>query len=397
MSGSIYITGMGVISAIGDNVAENLNNLRQQKSGIGSIKILESLYKNDFVAGEIPYTNQQLAKKIGISPDLEYPRNTLLGMIAAKEAFNQAKISLSDSLLQTGLISGTTVGGMDKTERFYYHIDQNSDFIHSHSCGSITEQIADFLGIHGIVTTFNTACSSSANAIMHGARLIKKGILDRAIVGGFDSLSKFTLNGFRSLYILSPQICKPFDKNRTGLNLGEGSGFLVLESEKSLTRTGNNPICSLTGYANTNDAFHQTASSENGEGAYLCMTNALKMAGLKPEEIDYINLHGTGTENNDLSEGMAIKRLFDNNLPPFSSTKSYTGHTLGAAGGIEAVFSVLSLQHNVLFPSLGFETPMDDLKLIPVTQTKIVPGIRNIMSNSFGFGGNDTTLLFSKN
>jgi 3-oxoacyl-[acyl-carrier-protein] synthase-1 len=232
---------------------------------------------------------------------------------------------------------------------------------------------------------------------MHGARLIRHGILDRAIVGGFDSLSKFTLNGFRSLFILSPNSCKPFDKNRTGLNLGEGSGFIVLESDKSLQKTGNHAVCSLTGYANTNDAYHQTASSEDGEGAYLCMKNALKMAELNPEEIDYINLHGTGTENNDYSEGMALKRLFNKGLPSFSSTKSFTGHTLGAAGGIEAVFSVLSLQHNIIFPSLGFEAPMDTLDLYPITQIKTMPDIKHVMSNSFGFGGNDTTLIFSKN
>lgn len=394
MSGNIYITGIGVISAIGKNVAGNLINLKQQKSGIGSIKILDSKCKNDYVAGEIQFTNAQLSDIVGISPGLEYPRNTLLGIVAAKEAADQADISRSDTL-RTGLIAGTTVGGMDKTERFYYHLDRNIDFIHSHSCGSITEQIADYLGIRDFVSTYNTACSSSANAIMYGARLIKHGMLDRAVVGGFDSLSKFTLNGFRSLFILSQNQCKPFDKNRTGLNLGEGAGFIVLESEKSLKTTGNEPICLLTGYANTNDAFHQTASSEEGTGACLCMTDALKMAGLSPEDIDYINLHGTGTENNDLSEGMALKRLFGKKLPLFSSTKSYTGHTLGAAGGIEAVFSVLSLQHEIVFPNLGFETPIDELELTPLIQTEMLPGIKNIMSNSFGFGGNDTTLIFS--
>ena len=213
-------------------------------------------------------------------------------------------------------------------------------------------------------------------------------------MGGFDSLSKFTLNGFRSLFILSETPCKPFDKNRTGLNLGEGAAFLVLESEGTLQITGNSPICVLTGYANTNDAFHQTASSENGEGAFLCMNQALKSANLNPDDIDYINLHGTGTVNNDLSEGMALKRLFGHNLPLFSSTKSFTGHTLGAAGAIEAVFSVLSLQNNFIFPSPGFEVPMDP-ELIPVTRTRSFPGIKNIMSNSFGFGGNETTLIFS--
>jgi len=395
MSGKVFITGIGIISAIGDNVNETIASLKQQKSGVGKITILDTKYREEYVAGEIKYKNSELADTLGISPKADLPRTALLGMKAANEAFQQAKVHQNPDL-RTGLIAGTTVGGMDKTEKYYYHLEQNSDFIESHSCGSITDKIAEYLNITYFVSTLNTACSSGANAIMYGARLIQNGLLDRVIAGGFDSLCKFTINGFRSLFILSPEVCRPFDKNRKGLNLGEGAGFIVLESENAIQTTGNNPICMLSGYANANDAFHQTASSVNGDGALLCIQKALHKAGIAPDRLDYINLHGTGTENNDLSEGRALIRAFENNIPPFSSTKSFTGHTLGAAGGIEAVFSILSIQEKLIYPNLFFSQPIEELGLYPVNELIENVTIRHVMSNSFGFGGNDTTLIFSK-
>jgi 3-oxoacyl-(acyl-carrier-protein) synthase len=394
MAGKVYITGIGVISAIGKNAAENLESLKKQKTGIGKIEILETKYRNDFVAGEIKLTNTQLAAFLGINPVLNLPRTTLLAITAAKEAILNAGFDPRDNM-RNGFVAGTTVGGMDKTEKYYYHTDQNSAFIKSHSFGNITEQAAEHIGITHYVTTLNTACSSGANAILHGARLIQQGLLDRVVAGGFDALSKFTLNGFKSLFILSPDLCTPFDKNRKGLNLGEGAGFVVLESEELLMKTGKVPLCRLSGYANTNDAYHQTTSSPTGEGAYLTMEKAIIRAGIKVSDIDYINLHGTGTDNNDLSEGMALIRLFGNNIPPFSSTKSYIGHTLGAAGGIEAVFSVLSITEKLIFPNLFFREPIEELGLSPVKDLITDARVQNVLSNSFGFGGNNTSLIFS--
>jgi 3-oxoacyl-(acyl-carrier-protein) synthase len=396
MACRVYITGIGVISAIGKNVSENIVSLKKQKTGIGKIAILETNYRNSYIAGEVKFTNNQLGEFLGIDTALNLPRTTLLAMSAAKEAILNANINPDDPY-RTGIIAGTTVGGMDKTEKYYYHTDQNSDFIKSHSCGNITEQVADYLGITDYITTINTACSSGANAILHGARLIQQGLLDRVVAGGFDALTKFTINGFKSLFILSPDLCTPFDKNRKGLNLGEGAGFVVLESEYLLSKTGKKPLCRLSGFANANDAFHQTASSLNGEGAYITMKKAINHAGITINDIDYINLHGTGTENNDLSEGMALKRLFGNNMPPFSSTKSYIGHTLGAAGGIEAVFSVISIAEKMIFPNLFFKDPIDELGFSPVKELILNVPVQNVMSNSFGFGGNDTSLIFTLN
>jgi 3-oxoacyl-[acyl-carrier-protein] synthase-1 len=394
VAGRVYITGIGVISAIGNNVSENLDSLRKKRTGIGKIEILETRLRNDFVAAEIKFTNEQLAEFLGVNPNLNLPRTTLFAVAAIKEAILDAGFDPSDSF-RNGIVAGTSAGGMDKIEKYYYHTDQNSDFIRYHSFGNITEQAAGYTGITEYVTTLNTACSSGANAILHGSRLIRQGMLDRVVAGGFDALSRFTLNGFKSLFILSHDVCKPFDKYRKGLNLGEGAGFVVLESEDLLMKTGNNPLCRLSGYANMNDAFHQTASSPNGEGAYLTMGKAIERAGIKTSDIDYINMHGTGTDNNDLSEGMALKRLFGDNIPPFSSTKSYIGHTLGAAGGIEAVFSVLSITENLIYPNLFFSEPITELGLSPVTDIISGVSIKNVLSNSFGFGGNNASLVFS--
>jgi 3-oxoacyl-(acyl-carrier-protein) synthase len=215
------------------------------------------------------------------------------------------------------------------------------------------------------------------------------------IAGGADALSKFTLNGFNSLMILDQEFCKPFDENRKGLNLGEGAGYVVLVSEK-VAATLNKPVyCSLSGYCNANDAYHQTASSPDGTGSFLAMKGALEQSGLSAADISYINLHGTGTQNNDIAEGAAIKQLFAPHYPKMSSTKSFTGHTLGGCGGIEAVFSVLSIKHGIIYPNLRFHTQMKELPFAPETSfSKNVP-VQHVLSNSFGFGGNCSSLIFS--
>jgi 3-oxoacyl-[acyl-carrier-protein] synthase-1 len=232
---------------------------------------------------------------------------------------------------------------------------------------------------------------------MFGARLIQSGRLDRVIVGGTDALAKFTINGFKTLMILSDSYNTPFDNDRKGLNLGEAAAFLVLESDEVVTKQNKKVLARVAGFGNANDAFHQTASSENGDGAFLAMEKAFKVSGLNPSDIDYINVHGTATPNNDLSEGRAIIRIYgETNVPDFSSTKPFTGHTLAAAAAIEAVFSVLAIQNSVVFPNLNFTTPMSEFDLVPQTVIKN-KNIDHVLSNSFGFGGNCSTLIFSKN
>lgn len=398
MNRGIAITGMGIISSIGNSVEENYNALLNSQAGITTIKNIATVHVDVIKVGEIKKTNQELVEELQLGKDNNFSRTAMLGTIAAKQAVKNAGIT-SINEYRTGLISATSVGGMDMTERYYHEYFDNPEvvkYISSHNAGDNTDKIANELGLKGMVTTISTACSSAANAIMLGARLIKSGKLDRVIVGGTDALSKFTINGFKTLMILSDGYNKPFDNDRNGLNLGEAAAYLVLESEELVKKENKKVLARVSGYGNANDAFHQTASSENGDGAFLAMEKAFKIAQLQPEQIDYINVHGTATPNNDLSEGRAIARLFgESKVPDFSSTKPFTGHTLAAAAAIEAVYSVLAIQNNVVFPNLNFETPMEEFNLLPQTTLKH-KNIEHVLSNSFGFGGNCSTLIFSK-
>lgn len=398
MSQKIAITGMGIISSIGNNVEENLQSLQSGKHGISDIELFETRHQGNIKTGEIKLSNAALAEKLHLKDVKNATRTALLGMIAAKEAIESAGITDINEY-KTGLISSTSVGGMDMTEKYFYSYEdfpEQQKYIDSHDAGNSSLLIADYLGLKGMVSTISTACSSAANAIMMGAKLIKNGVLDRVIVGGTDALSKFTLNGFNTLMILTDSYNTPFDNDRKGLNLGEAAAFIILESDEVVKKTNKKVLGYLSGYGNANDAHHQTASSENGQGAFLAMEKALKVSGLDKEQIDYINVHGTATPNNDLSEGIAMIRIFgENKVPDFSSTKAFTGHTLAAAAGIEAVYSLLALQNNIIFPNLNFKTKMAEFNLTPVTELR-EKNISHVLSNSFGFGGNCSTLIFSK-
>ena len=389
----VFVAGVGVISCIGKGVEENFSSLVSGKHGINGLSEEIDSTLQGFPVGHITLSNSELATITG--GDKRWPRAALLSLYAAQEA---AK-GLNHRNLRVGFISATTVGGMDLTENYYakWKKTGNSELrqVINHECGRATELVADYLGINGFVTTINTACSSSANAIIMASRLIKQGVIGVAIAGGTDSLTKFTLNGFNTLLILDNQLCRPFDAQRAGLNLGEGAGYLLLAGEGVVEKNGLTPICELKGYANPNDAYHQTASSPEGVGSYLAMSKTLEMGGVALEALDYINLHGTGTSNNDASEAAAIKRLFGESIPAHSSTKGFTGHTLGASGGIEAVYSTLAIQRETLFPNLRFSSPIPEIGVAPTIAAERKE-IRNVLSNSFGFGGNCSSLLLSK-
>ena len=396
MNNSVFITGMGIVSSIGMDVETTLNSLVSLKTGLGKIRLLETLLKEKLIAGEIQYTDEELLEIAEIKPVPGISRATLLGMIAVKQAVQQAGYAPDDNI-RTGLISGTTAESMTSIEKYlpdFLSNDSRNEYIRSQDWGFSTEIIAGELAVNGFMTTINTACSSAANAIMLGARMIRQGQLDRAIVGGTDALSKVMLNGFNSLMIVDPEPCKPFDGKRNGLNIGEGAAFLVLELEEPAGKE--RVIAEMKGYGNANDAHHLTALSPDGEGALLAMKNALDSCGLKPGDISYLNAHGTGTLNNDLSEAIAIKKLFGKTPPPFSSTKPFTGHTLGSSGALEAVISVLALQNNLAFPNLNFSTRMQEVNIQPKTSLVKNTEIQHVMSNSLGFGGNNTSLIFSK-
>jgi 3-oxoacyl-(acyl-carrier-protein) synthase len=398
MSRRIFVTGLGIITGIGNNLAETKDSLFHLRSGIGNIRFLDARLSDDIPVSEVKCSLGECFLLAGIPFSEGYSRNALLGIIAAKEAYRNAKI-IQIPGTRTGLISATTVGGMDRCELYFQDFltnDSRNIYIDTYDCADTTEKIADVLGIRDYVTTISTACSSSANAIQLGARMIRNGDLDRVVAGGTETLTKFHLNGFNSLKILDKNPSRPFDENRNGINLGEGAAYLVLESEESAAKSGTPVICELTGWGNSCEAFHQTASSPDGIGAYLAMKRALDLSGLNAADIDYINAHGTGTDNNDISEGRAIERLFGANVPPVSSTKPYTGHTTSAAGSTEAIISILCLLEQVIWPNLNFSEPMKDLHFSPVKEILRNQNVNHVMTNSFGFGGNDTSLIFSR-
>ena len=390
----IYVTGIGTISGIGSNVGEHLEALASGRHGMGHVTLFPTTL--NATVSEVKRSNSELKEMLRLPLRMLYGRTTLLGMAAAKEAFIDSCIK-NVKAFKVGLISSTSVGGMDLSEQHFASFKanpQNADvsIFAQHDCGDSTQRIAKYLGITEFVSTISTACSSAANAVIMGARMIKNGLLDVAVVGGVDSLCKFTLNGFNSLMILDSEHCRPFDSSRSGLNLGEGAGYIVLQNEQSLQTK---PYCLLTGYANANDAYHQTATSPDGDGPYECMRQSVEMAGIVPSDVSYVNVHGTGTPNNDASEGKAMQRLFGENVPPFSSIKAFIGHTLGAAEGIEAVLSVLSVAKGIVYPNLNYKNPIEETKLVPATRYEQGLPLKHVLSNSFGFGGNDSSLLFS--
>ena len=394
----IVITGMGICSCIGDNVQETFTHLSQGKSGLSTIELLDTLHQDHIRVGEVKHTNEALTNILDIPKENSYSRTSLLGILALREAIKNASLD-GESLHSLGLIMASSVGGMDMTERYFYDYATNIParrYITSHNIGEITQQMASYFGIKGFVTSLSTACSSSASAIITAANLIRTGRARTLAVGGADALSKFTINGFNALMILSDKEATPFDEHRKGLNLGEAGAFLILEAESEALKHGRKILAQLSGWGNANDAYHQTASSEDGEGAFLAIEKALHCSGLSPKDIDYINAHGTATVNNDLSESRALIRIFsEEQMPDLSSTKPFTGHTLAVASAVEAIISILSIEKEMIFPNLNFQTPMKEVNIKPVTVLKQKP-IQHILSNSFGFGGNCSALIFSK-
>ena len=392
----IIITGLGIVSAMGIGVKKNIYSLKNNLSGISSRPIVLKS-KLNLPVGEIHFTNNELSEYLTIPTSRHLSRTALLGIMAVKEALFNTDFPKN---ARVALVSATSVAGMDLTELFYKEYDKDNNKgrlrdVKMHDCGTIARVIAEYSGINGYVSDISTACSSAANAILFAAKLLKYNVADYVVAGGCDALSIFTLNGFNALKVLDSDICRPFDNSRCGLNLGEGAGFLLMQRD-DMPYT--EKYCTFAGGVNANDAFHQTASSDSGTGAFLAMSNALKNADILPEEVSYINAHGTATVNNDASESAAILRLFGNKsmVPHFSSIKAFTGHTLAASGGIEAVLSAIAVKNGYLYPNLNFSNPIDNFELVPVTHFSDNNQVNCVVSNSFGFGGNCTSLIFKK-
>jgi len=398
MNPSIAITGEGIVCAIGLDKDAVLTALRERKTGIGTMRYLRSVHQ-ELPVGEVPLSDDEMRQQLGLADARLVNRTTLMGMLAIRQALTDAGIdgtTVRKQPLRLVLISGTTVAGMDITEHFFREMQESDEHLKclkTHSAGSSTRLIADYFGIFDEYTTISTACSSAANALVLGANLLKAGQADVVVAGGTEALSVFHLNGFNSLMILDHELCRPFDETRAGLNLGEGAAYVVLEREEQARQRKAEVHGYLRGYGNACDAFHQTATSENGEGAFLAMTEALRMAQLQPADIQYVNAHGTGTPNNDLSESVALRRVFGERMPLVSSTKGFTGHTTSASGSIETVICLLALRHQFVPANLGCTQPLSG-GIIP-TMGEEHSELRHVLCNSFGFGGNDTSLVVS--
>ena len=395
MGGQIAITGAGIISALGTGLEETRRNLLSGFCPIARPRFLQTSH-SEIPCAEVPYSDSQLYLLCQEDKERVLPRSALLGIVAARQAEEDAGLEPG---CRIAFINGTTVGGMDITERYLKDYQAGSGYdrlIPLHMDGVMTDSIADSLSCQAAFTdTVSTACSAAANAIAFGAELLLSGKYDVVMAGGTECLTRYHFNGFNSLMILDSAPCRPFDASRKGLNLGEGAGFIVMELPGHAHRRGARIRAMLSGWGNSCDAFHQTASHPEGRGALSAMQKALAKAGLKPSDIDYVNAHGTGTQNNDLSEGKALMELFGKDMPMVGSTKCYTGHATSAAAALEAVICIMCVENGFVPANLRFENRDEGLDFSPQTQTVEGIALKHVLSNSFGFGGNDSSLVFS--
>lgn len=390
---SPVITGLGIVSAAGFGMAEVWRAVAAGASGLKPLTLFQSPRYGQILTGEIQRDLTALGAPTRSS------RSDKLAWLAVREAIADAKIDLQTCGDRAGVLLGTSVGGSYDSEMFLATLIKRGKMrarpTRFHECSSAVDLIADSLGLFGPSMAIATACSSSALAIAQAAEMIMAGEADVMLTGGADSLSRMTWGGFHSLLLVDAAGCRPFDATRGGMSLGEGAAILVLEAEESARRRGAKIIARLSGWGMSCDAYHATAPHPQGAGATAAMQSALHRAGLEPSAIDYVNAHGTGTRDNDIAETIALKTVFHNRVPPFSSTKRVFGHALAASGAMEAVVCVEALRHQELPPNPGFTKCDPAIGLEPVTELRHAP-LSHVMSNSFGFGGNNGVLIFSK-
>ena len=407
----VVVTGIGTINPLANNVENSWSNLISGKSGIDNITSFDTTNLPVKFAGEVKdfdandYMGKQHARKLD--------RSAHLTIFAAEQALLDAGLD-TDSRLgdEVGIVLGTGIGGIGATEDAVRIYDTrgpsriNPLAITQLMPNSSTGQVAIRFGIEGPSLTITTACAASANSIGEAKNLIERGVVDTVVAGGTESgTTPMTIGAFAQIRALSTnnqspkEACRPFDKNRDGFVMAEGSTILVLENEETAKKRGAKIYGYVDGYGSTTDAYHITAPSEGGEGAVRAMKKALEDAGVNKEEINYINAHGTSTPINDKNETMAIKSVFGENAKSttISSTKSMTGHLLGGAGAFEAMVSLLVMQNNKVTPTINLTTADDECDLNYTPNVSIDLEVNKVMSNSFGFGGHNGVLIFSKN
>jgi 3-oxoacyl-(acyl-carrier-protein) synthase len=387
------ITGLGIVAAPGFDANEVWKAIRAGADGLKPLTLFQSPRYGQIPTGEV----QRNLTALG-APQ-KGSRSDQLGWLAAREAIESSKIDLKNYAERAGVVLGNSVGGSFDSEKFLTTLIKHGKMrarpTRFHECASVVDLIADAFGLLGPSMAVSTACSSSALAIATAAEMILAGEADVMLAGGADSLSRMTWGGFHSLLLVDADGCRPFDANRAGTSMGEGAAILMLEAEESAYRRGAKILARLSGWGASCDAHHSTAPHPEGVGAVAAMQAALHRAGLESSDIDYVNAHGTGTRDNDLAEAKALKTVFGQRVPPFSSTKRFFGHALAASGAIEAVVCVQALRHQELPSNPGFTKSDPAIGLVPITTLQRAP-LAHVMSNSFGFGGNNAVLIFSQ-
>ncbi|MFO7985749.1 MAG: beta-ketoacyl-ACP synthase II [Desulfatiglandaceae bacterium] len=408
MSRRVVATGLGMVTPLGTGVQKNWESACAGKSGIGPITKFDASPFSSQIAGEVTdfksedFMDKQQIRRFDIF--IHY------AIASARMALEESGLRINDrNASKVGCVTGTGLGGLATLERYHSVLLEKGPkrispfFIPGIIANMVPGQIAIEFGAKGPNLSIETACAASAHAVGEAYRMIREGISDAMITGGSEAvITPLALGGFCSMRALSTRndepekASRPFELNRDGFIMGEGSGILILEELEHALERGAPIYGEIIGYGLSGDAYHVSAPEPEGEGAIHCMQAALDYAGIKAEDIDYINAHGTSTKLNDLSENEAIKALFKDYAYkiPISSTKSVTGHLLGGAGGIESIFTLLAIKHGVLPPTANYETPDPecDLDYVP-NEARKVP-IRTAMSNSFGFGGTNASLIF---
>lgn len=396
------ITGIGVVCAIGKDKHSFWNALGESKCGIGPVDLFDASGYRSSIGAQV--RDIDFFARLPVRQCRRMGRSDLMGLWAADEALKEAGIlKRSIPLERIGVVMGAGAGGVREAEQYRRRLYEGRvrplpSLLMPFPACNLTDAAANIRGFCGPRSTIATACSSSATAIGYAANLIHSGRADVVITGGAESLCELTFAGFNALRSVDRVTCRPFDKDREGLVLGEGAGIFVLESRKIAEAHGVPGYAAVLGYGICADAYHMTSPDPQGEGAERSMSQALADAKMPAEAVDYINAHGTGTPVNDKTETMAIKRLFGKRAPsiPVSSIKSAIGHCLGAAGALEAAGTVLAIHHGTLPPTINLRSPDPDCDLDYVANQARPADMRVALSNSFAFGGNNTTLAFGK-
>ncbi|MBM4322401.1 MAG: beta-ketoacyl-[acyl-carrier-protein] synthase family protein [Deltaproteobacteria bacterium] len=398
----VVITGLGIVSAVGNSVPKFWESLVEGKDGSKEITAFDAS----------PYRTKKAAEVSGLDPQAHFTGKELrrlsrcdqFGLVAFREAWKSARLDQDPiDKERAGIILGAGSGGILSVEKYFRDFYQGKgrpspSLLISYSLATTTDLIAIESGLKGPRSTTATVCSSSSASIGVAYDMIQMGLADVMISGGSDSLCEVSFSGFSSLKLVDPESCKPFDKRRQGLTIGEGAGILILEEMEHALKRGAQVLAEFLGYGICADAYHLTAPEPNGEGVERVIRIGLSHAGVTPEEVDTINAHGTATPFNDIAETRGIKRVFGERAKeiPISGIKSMVGHCLGSAGGIEAIATVLTIKNGIIPPTIHYEVPDPHCDLNYTPNHSIKKDVRVAISNSFAFGGNNVCLVFGK-